>query len=59
MWARTGIASMRDAGLAGLPEELWEVAHSIRVSFHPSAQLSRALLHPGAWLPVDITKQPW
>ena len=32
MWAKTGIASMRDAGLAELPEELWAVAHSIRVS---------------------------
>ena len=35
MWAKTGIASMRDAGLAELPEELCAVAHSIRVSLHP------------------------
>ncbi len=34
MWAKTGIASMRDAGLAELPEELWAVAQSIRVSSH-------------------------
>ena len=32
MWGRTGIASMRDAGLGEVPEELWEVAHAIRVS---------------------------
>lgn len=32
VWQKTGIAAMRDAGLAQLPEELWAVAHALRVS---------------------------
>ena len=30
-WGKTGIASMRDAELRALPEELWSVAHTIHV----------------------------
>ncbi len=30
MWRKTGVASIRDAGLAQVPSQLWDVADSLR-----------------------------
>ncbi len=46
VWEKTGIAAMRDTGITELPEELWAVAHALRVCFHLHLRYMANCRHP-------------